>query len=213
MNPDVLRYIYLDESGNLGFKENSGKYFVVAALCVEEEKIINRCIKNARDGLSKKHKKIELKFSNSSDTVKRRVLKCIVRKDVSISYILLNKDWISPHLCNKPPIIHKYMIGELLSNMLYDVSITRTNVIIDKFLYGKYIGGFNSYINLKSPVKMKIEHVPSYGNNGIQAVDFVAGAIHKKYRDRDDFFYNLIEDRIDISLNSRKQIFKKKIIN
>lgn len=211
MNPEFLKFIYLDESGNLGFKANSGKYFVVAALCVKEEKIVNRCIKNARHGLSKKSKRIELKFSNSSDTVKKRVLKCIVRKDVSIAYLSLNKEWVDLHLRNKPPIIHQYMIRQLLNNILYDAHNTRTNVIIDKFLYGKYIDGFNSYMNFKTPVKMKIEHVPSYGNNGIQAVDFVAGAIHRKYRDKDDSFYKLIEDRIDLSLNSRNKVFKKKI--
>lgn len=45
MNSDFLKYIYLDESGNLGFSDASGEYFVVEALCCEEEKSANRCIK------------------------------------------------------------------------------------------------------------------------------------------------------------------------
>ncbi len=74
---ECLKFIYLDESGNLGFSEKSGTYFVVAGLCVNEEKIVNKWIKNARTGLTKKYKKNELKFSNLSDVNRRRVLQCI----------------------------------------------------------------------------------------------------------------------------------------
>lgn len=205
-----MKYIFLDESGNLGFTEKSGKYFIVAALCVHEEKLVDRCIKNARKGLTKKYKKNELKFSNSSDKNRRRVLKCIAHRDVSISYLALNKDWVHPHLRN-PPVIHNYMMAQLLSNILYDVPIIRTNVIIDKFLHDKNVDGFNSYMDIKSSVKMNINHVSSDGNNGIQAVDFIAGAIHRKYRNDDNSFYKLIKDKINLALDSRIQIFKKRI--
>lgn len=88
---EYLKFIYLDESGNLGFSEKSGTYFVVASLCVNEEKIVNKCIKNARTGLTKKYKKNELKFSNSSDINRRRVLQCISKRDVSLPGLVLNK--------------------------------------------------------------------------------------------------------------------------
>ena len=206
----LVKYIYLDESGNLGFKEKSGQYFIVAGLCVHEEKILNRCIKNVRRGLSKKYKKNELKFSNSSDITRRRVLECISRKDISISYLALKKEWIHNHLRDKPSVIHSYLIGQLLSNILYNAEVNKSYVIIDKFLNDRKIGGFNRYMYFKSPVKIEITHVASYGNNGIQAADFVAGAINRKYRDSNSYFYELIENKMDICLNSRLKIFKNK---
>jgi len=206
-----LRYIFLDESGDLGFSAKSSKYFIVAALCTKEEKIVNRCIKTVRTGLSKKYKKTEMKFSNSSNPTRRRVLKCIAGKNISISYISLKKEWIYHYLRDKQPIIHNYMIGQLLSNILYCASVIRTTIIIDKFLPYKKIEGFNKYIDFKTPVRIEVEHQTSHGNNGLQAVDFVAGAIHKKYRDNKESFYNIISDKIDISLNSREKIFRKKI--
>ena len=89
-----MKYIYLDESGNLGFTEKSGTYFVVASLCVDSEKTVHRCIKNARTGLNSKYKKNELKFSNSSNANRRRVLQCISRRDISLSCLVLNKNWV-----------------------------------------------------------------------------------------------------------------------
>jgi hypothetical protein len=204
-----VKHIYLDESGNLGFSEKSGKYFIVAGLCVDESKTVDRCIKNARTGLSKKYKQNELKFSNSSDANKRRVLHCISLRDVSLSYLALNKDWVPYDLRQNIPLLHTYMIGQLLNNVLSDMSITRINVIIDKFLHSKKIDGFNDYLDNNVSVKMNIQHVSSDGNNGIQAVDFVAGAVNRKYRGYGNEYYELIENKIDIILDSDEQIFKK----
>jgi hypothetical protein len=210
---NYLKHIYLDESGNLGFSEKSGKYFIVAGLCVEDSKTVDRCIKNARTGLTKKYKKNELKFSNSSDPNKRRVLSCISKRDVSLSYLALNKNWVPIDLRQNIPLLHTYMSGQLLSNVLSNMSVIRINVIIDKFLHSKKIDGFNDYIDNNVSVKMNIQHVSSDGNNSIQAVDFVAGAVNRKYRGNDDEYYKLIEDKIDIILDSRDQILGRVISN
>jgi hypothetical protein len=206
-----LKYIYLDESGDLGFSKKSGPYFVVAGLCVDEEKIVDRCIKNARTGLTKKYKKNELKFSNSSDANRRRVLQCISNKDVSLSCLILNKKWVSEDLRQDIPKLQRYMMGQLLSNVLCTMPITRVNVVIDKFVHSSKIDGFNEYMDRNISVDMNIQHVSSDGNRGIQAVDFVAGAINKKYRENDSVFYDLIENKVDILLNSPEEIFRKRV--
>jgi hypothetical protein len=206
-----LKYIYLDESGNLGFTEKSGTYFVVASLCVDSEKTVHRCIKNVRTGLNSKYKKNELKFSNSSNANRRRVLQCISRRDISLSFLVLNKNWVPMDLRQNIPKLHTYMIGQLLSHILSNMSGTRINIIVDKFLHNNKIDGFNEYMDTNIPINMKIQHVSSDGNNGIQAVDFVAGAINRKYRQNDSTFYNLIENKIDIFLNSPEEIFRKRI--
>ncbi|MDD3754466.1 MAG: DUF3800 domain-containing protein [Methanobacterium sp.] len=205
-----MNFIYLDESGNLGFSEKSTQYFVVAALCCNEMKTVDMCIKRVRNGLTKKYKKNEMKFSNSSDTTRRRVLKCIARRDVSIAYLSLDKNWVDDHLRDKPQVIHKYMFGQLLTNILHETSISRTKIIVDKFLDYKRIEEFDSYINKKISVRGDIEHVSSQSNNGIQAVDFVVGAVHRKYRNNDDIFHNIILDKIDLTLDSKEIIFTRK---
>jgi hypothetical protein len=37
--PDISKYIFLDESGELGFKECSSKYFVITLLSCDEGEI------------------------------------------------------------------------------------------------------------------------------------------------------------------------------
>jgi hypothetical protein len=167
--------------------------------------------KNVRTGLNSKYKKNELKFSNSSNANRRRVLQCISRRDISLSFLVLNKNWVPMDLRQNIPKLHTYMIGQLLSHILSNMSGTRINIIVDKFLHNNKIDGFNEYMDTNIPINMKIQHVSSDGNNGIQAVDFVAGAINRKYRQNDSTFYNLIENKIDIFLNSPEEIFRKRI--
>lgn len=203
-----LRHIFLDESGDLGFHKRSSKYFIVAALCTENEKTTTRCIKNIRKKLSKKYTQAELKFSESSDVTRRRVLECITKRNVSISYITLDKNWVKPQSRGNLPLIEKRMIARLLSEIL-NPSHPPVTITIDKYLPYKDIESFNSYLDLKMPCKINITHESSRGNNGIQSVDFVAGAIHRKYREQDTTFYNIISSKIDIKLDSYSKIFKK----
>ncbi|MEI2763235.1 DUF3800 domain-containing protein [Methanothrix soehngenii] len=76
--------IYLDESGNLGGLgsrvSEEDPYFVLAALVAREEIPIRRCIRKIRQTLPKKYKvKSELKFNESDDPSKRRILECVAK--------------------------------------------------------------------------------------------------------------------------------------
>ena len=42
-----MKYIYIDESGDLGDKYLGSKYFVIGAIIVEDSKNLNRIIKDA----------------------------------------------------------------------------------------------------------------------------------------------------------------------
>ena len=43
-----MKYIYIDESGDLGDKYSSSKYFVLAAIVVNNPKHLNRIIKETK---------------------------------------------------------------------------------------------------------------------------------------------------------------------
>ena len=49
--------------------------------------------------------------------------------------------------------------------------------------------------------EIKVTHVDSKACPYIQAVDFIAGAINRKYRDNDDLYYQKIQHKIALSLD------------
>lgn len=205
-----MKYIFLDESGDLDFKCRSGNYFIIAALCSEDPKPIYNCIKRIKRRTSKKYYKAqELHFSKSDYKLRRRVLKCVVKNDINISYLLLDKKKFM-----KTPkhnlISHKGNLKNILFLILISSTLNRLNIkgnpkiIIDKYLstdridefnilFDEMIRGNHSYINRD----IVTEHTPSYENKGIQAVDFIVGAIHQNFREnRNSILYKLIEPKI-----------------
>lgn len=196
-------YIFLDESGDLGFSKKSQQYFVIAILITKDKKPIENCIKRVRQRkLPKKYKRIpELKFRNSNCIIRRSVLKCLSKKDVEISYILLNKRRVYPHLQDKKNIVYNYITSFLLQKVLSEES-DKIEFVVDRLYTKKNREEFNGYINykirrvLRRTIKISIEHKNSEEERCLQAVDFVAGAIYRKYVFDDESYYSIIRDKI-----------------
>jgi hypothetical protein len=204
--------IFIDESGDLGFTERASKYFVVAALIVYDHQAIHRCFKKIRQNkLKKKYQDIpEFKFNNSGKEIKYRVLKCIAKAEVDIAYCILRKDQVYPHLRDKHAIVYNYLIGSLVSNIIQHILVIGNIVItVDKSLNGIQREAFDQYLVYKTfernhnsqsePPTINIEHVDSCTDPCIQAVDFIAGALHYYYRTKDDTYYQIIDGRIKIA--------------
>ena len=204
--------IFIDESGDLGFTERSSKYFVVAALIVYDHLAIHRCFKKIRQNrLKKKYRDIpEFKFNNSGKEIKERVLKCIAKTDADIAYCVLRKDQVHPHLRDKHAIVYNYLIGSLVSNITQHILVFgNIDIIVDKSLNGIQRDAFDQYLvyrtfernhdtRFESPV-ITIEHVDSCTDPCIQAVDFIAGALHHYYRTNDDTYFQIIDGRIKVA--------------
>ena len=79
-----MAYIFLDESGDLGFdfsKKRTTKYFVITVLFTLNKRPIEKCVKNVHRGLRKKYKKISILHAYVEEPVtKRRLLKLLSEK-------------------------------------------------------------------------------------------------------------------------------------
>ena len=69
-----MKYIYIDESGDLGSKKSSSRYFVLAGIMVSKPKKLDNPIKNTY----RKHKNIrdmnEIKGTTTPENVKKDIL-------------------------------------------------------------------------------------------------------------------------------------------
>ena len=194
--------IYLDESGNLGFGERADKYFTLAAIIAREPDQVKRCIKRTREQkLPKKYKQIpELKFHNSSQTIRERVLKCLSKSDNEIAYVILRKEQVYPYLREERATLYNYMSGMLLSKIIKLYNLTGPlNLVIDKSLYNSQRDNFDNYLTWKASalgVSLNPFHPDSQQELGVQAVDYVAGAINHMYCGYGTHYYNIIEGKI-----------------
>jgi hypothetical protein len=91
-----LKYLYIDESGDLGLK--GSKYFMIVALFVNDYKPLDRIIKNMRRNKFKKElsKANEIKGNKSSFEVKVHMLNKLNQvKNSQIFCAVLNKRYLN----------------------------------------------------------------------------------------------------------------------
>jgi hypothetical protein len=198
--------IYIDESGDIGLGPRSSPYFVIAALIVNDPLDIKRCFKKIRrNKLKKKFKELpELKFNSSDKVIRRRVLECIASSDIDIWCSVLRKEQLFDHLRETPQIVYNYLTGSLIAKIYLHYRPSHTfNVIVDKSLNGIQRELFDNYVVYKTmehnipftpfPIPPTVIHVDSKTEPCVQAADFVAGAVHRKYRMNEHACYAIIE--------------------
>ena len=108
----------------------------------------------------------------------------------------------------EPQLIYNEICRQLTYKIANNYGVSgQVEVIIDKSLYGAQRTAFNAHMADRSGVivpvtlgEVKVTHVDSKACPCIQAVDFIAGAINRKYRDDDDLYYQKIQHKISLSL-------------
>ncbi|MFP3946905.1 MAG: DUF3800 domain-containing protein [Archaeoglobaceae archaeon] len=199
-------YVFVDESGDLGFTTRASKYYVIACVATEDLSEVGGVFKKVRRTIKKKRDIPEFKFTKTNIKTRKLILKKLAKLDISISGVVLRKNTVYPHLRSEKQLLRNHITSFIAETLPLSYR-RKIIVLVDKFLTRKYEReNFNSYLESKIcetcdkygiiyPT-VEIEHVPSYAYTGIQASDIVAGAIFSKYERGESDFYEIIEPKI-----------------
>src|SRR5680860_482659 len=110
-------FVYLDESGDTGFKfrQGSSRYFAVTILLTPDPIPLNSAINDLRKQLhyGDRH---EFKFTTSEIRVRRALLRTITRHDVLIRSLVVDKHLLSePHM-RKTETFYNSLVRMLLEH-------------------------------------------------------------------------------------------------
>lgn len=201
-----MAYIFLDESGDLGFSERSSRWFIFTIALIDNHRKLERVIKKARNSLKKKHKNIgELHAYHSDTLTRKRVLSGLAEIDgLKVLCVVLNKEKVYIDLQNQKNYLYNYTANILL-NRLH----TKKIIPIDEPVY-LYIDRKDTNKNIRENFERYLSKSLQEQHNGIidiklrashevkslQAVDFLSWAIFRKYERNDYESYELIKDLI-----------------
>lgn len=193
-----MSYIFIDESGDLGTKKSSSKYFVMAGIRVEDYKKLDRLITKKRR-LSKNNIGYlnEFKATNTPNHIKKNMLKKLKSIDYDAFAVIFNK-------------IYRYKVDyRYNNNFLYDELSSElaklifiknpTFIFLDKNknkqyevnrLNNKFFKNLNNY--KKYPIN--IHHVNSFSYKGIQIADLISWSIFQSVEYENTEFVELIKN-------------------
>jgi hypothetical protein len=212
-------FIYLDESGDLGFdfeNKKPSRFFVITLLAVPSRcsiKQINKAVYRTLERLNKKRNKSrivrELKGGSTILAIKSYFLKHMNSvSDWSIYSVILDKKFLITRLKGS---IHKDRIYNHMTHQLLEYidffGVKNVNLIVDRSKDNLGIKEFNEFLYtnstlaLNSEVKLNITHDSSENHKGIQAVDMFCYGIYRKYERQDNTWYKLFSERIKQEVN------------
>src|SRR3989344_1384146 len=201
-----MAYIFLDESGDLGFKKTSSKWFLFTIAMVSDARSLERVVKKVWRPLKKKHKRLgELHAYHANDVTRARILKGLSEiPDLKVLCVVLNKQKVYVDLQNQKNYLYNYTANILLDRLHTQEAFSATEPIdlyVDRKDTKKYLR--ENFINyLTSSMKKRRDGAfsaalhTSHENKSLQAVDFVSWAIFRKYERGDYEFYEIIKNKI-----------------
>ena len=202
-----MAYIYMDESGDLGFSNKiwSSKYFIITFLIAKNEKDLEIIMKNIRKRAIWKWVKINWTFFHSnkeSTNIVKRILDLISRKDIKIVASIINKRELPYNLKNNLHVLYNdivYKLLELCKNRWFFVVWDLIKFTASRRETKKSLNeNFKKYIlnQLNNILKIDIQIKAPWFDGWLEIVDAVAFALHRKYEHNDFELYWIIKNKI-----------------
>ncbi|MCR4324621.1 MAG: DUF3800 domain-containing protein [Candidatus Curtissbacteria bacterium] len=204
-----MAYIFLDESGDLGFnsKKKNSKFFVITAVSIEDKKPLEKVVKKVHSQLRKKVKKLSggvLHSYKEKPRTRLSLLKLLNKKEITIMTIYLNKEKVYTRLRQQKHVLYNYVTNILLDRIMTKKLVdTNKNVtfIAAKRETNKFLNeNFKDYIEKQTidnhKVKISVQIKSPSEEKSLQATDFVSWAIFRKYEKLDGIYYDVIKKKI-----------------
>jgi hypothetical protein len=213
--------IYQDESGCLGFKNNSSRYFAVALLCPQNSKHLSNLMRKFKGSLimSNWPKNIEVKahnlfmaksdpripntykYKNSPEQPIFMLLNRLDQCDIEIDGIIVLKDKIKAGLRTLP---YGILFNYFSARVLVDRIITYEDVHLyvdetskqthDQQTFDVYIKN-GALLTKGHNFPLEIVHGKSHVIQGISAVDFIVWSLFRKYESNDSRFLKIVKNK------------------
>ena len=201
-----MAYLFIDESGDLGFNNGSSKWFSFTIILTANKRPLEKVIKKARNSLTKKDNKVsELHAYHSDEVTRKRVLKGLSElEDLRILSIILNKEKVYVDLQNQKNYLYNY-VANILLDRLHAKNVLSIDEHLDicfdrkdtkKNLRSNFIQYLEGNLKSRRNGTIEITLLASHQERALQAVDFVSWAIFRKYERGDYKYYEIIKNKI-----------------
>jgi len=121
-------YIFLDESGDLGFdysKKGTSNFFVVTLLVAKNKNAVDKQVSSILKSFTGKQRKRRsgvLHCVHEEDITRKRLLNLLIEQNISLMYICIEKEKIFNHLPEQKQLLYN-QISQIIINRLVEYLI------------------------------------------------------------------------------------------
>lgn len=206
-----MAYIFIDESGDLGFnfkKKKTSQYFVIAFIFTKDkgplEKIIKKVFKGFTKEEVKNHGGVLHAYKESPKTRQKLLSMFHEKKDADVITIYLNKKKVYTKLQDEKHVLYNYVTNILLDRVCTKKLVPideKVTVVASRRETNKFLNAnFSSYIKNQAKnnhkLDIEIDILSPSQEKSLQIADMISWAIFRKYEHGDASYYNLIKQEI-----------------
>ena len=204
-----MAYIFLDESGDLGFnfkKKKASKFFVITSLFAVRKRPLEKIVRKTHSELKKRYKRRfgVLHAFKEKPLTRQRLLRRLTEKDCVIMTIYLNKKKVYTRLQDEKQVLYNYVTNILLDRICTKKLIPTERKIqliasrreTNKFLNENFKRYLNNQVTNRHKINIEVLIRTPFQEKALQLVDFASWAIFRKYEYGDDSYYNIIRNKI-----------------
>lgn len=201
-------YLYLDESGDLGFDffgKKPSKFFTVCILVVQGTNHNRALLKAVKKTIRRKlppRTDAELKGSHTTLNIKRYFYQLVDPIPFDLYALTLNKKRVYEELTRKKDRVYNFIARNVLDRLPLGQATTRIELIMDRCKSQREIREFNTYIvrqlesRLDPKVPLDLYHHESVENLGLQAADLFAWGIFRSYERKDRVWREVFDAKV-----------------
>lgn len=187
-----MKVAFIDESGSPA-PTSGEKYFVVAALTTDSPRLIQSQLKRMRQSLGVKLRGKEIKAAHSRPAVIKRFLNWLSQGEFEIFVVIVDQQDVPE---DSGESLYQTAISRVILHCL--IRHPHLHVHLDRRYTNR-----QQALQLEQRIRKEVRHIPeqvliieqvdSAAYPGLQAVDFVAWALRKKYEFGETWAAELLE--------------------
>ena len=203
-------FLYLDESGDLGFdfvNKKPSNFFTISILAVKgidnNRNVINGIKKTLKRKFRNKIRTVdELKGVATTIEIKKYFFKQIKNIPFAIFSVTLNKRRVYEKLTREKERVYNWVAKLVLEKIKFERADLQVELIVDRSKSQKQIKEFNDYIfnqlktRIDPNVPLNIRHEDSKKFIGLQAADMFSWGIFRKYENKKTDWYDIFSNKI-----------------
>lgn len=204
-------YLYLDESGDLGFdfvNKKPSDYFTICIIATSSResfikigKAVRKTIRN-KCFINRKGFQPELKGKTTNIAVKKYFWKQLQNYKFGIYAITLNKRRVYERLTRQKERVYNFIARKVLDQIPFENASTRVQIVVDKCKAKPEVVDFNNYVfrqlqaRINPQIPINIDHLSSKDAPQLQAADLFAWGIFRKYERRDTEWFDVFKEKV-----------------